>query len=155
MLESYGVKNKNLWGLSYIIFSFNNSHHQSLQWTNTKLLKAHQLTWDVNWIPSKDGRIRDVCPGHPAFLWPWRNWYPFSHAGHCISVPMGRPPSVAWSSISPHLRFHHIHQENHDVDHALVPSEGELSILMSHAASQTEENGSEYRTALCLWSHLF
>lgn len=62
----------------------------------------------------------------------------------------GKTSSVAWSSISPHLRFHHIHQENHDVDHALVPSEGELSILMSHAASQTEENDSEYRTALCL-----
>jgi len=37
-----------------------------------------------------------------------------------------------------------------DVDRALMLSEGELSILMSHATSQIEENGSEYRTALCL-----
>ena len=36
------------------------------------------------------------------------------------------------------------------VGRALVLSEGELSILMSNATNQTEENGPEYRTALCL-----
>ena len=155
MLESHGVKNKNSWGLSYIIFSFNNCHHQSLQWTNTKLLKAHQLAWDVNWIPSKDGRIRDVCPGHPAFLWLWRNWSSFSPGGYCISVLMGRPPGLPGPASPPTLDSTTSIKITMDVDRALMPSEGELSILMSDATSQIEENGSEYRTALCLWSHLF
>ena len=68
--------------------------------------------------------------------------------GGCISVLVGRPPrspgaaSPLQSSTSIKITM--------VVGRALVLSEGELSILMSNATNQTEENGPEYRTALCL-----
>lgn len=79
--------------------------HKAVEGTSTRLgreldsIKGWQNKRRLPWAPSLPVAVEKLI-----LIQPWRLLH--------LSTD-GKTSRVAWSSISPHLRFHHIHQDNH------------------------------------------